>query len=296
MLSSILLLFASIFYLSPFASASQSDWELWKTKTFSEDLTSPTSFLNATSLNHVRSGESLYLPLKKGQASTHWTQKKPKIAHLQAEHLGTKVRLVSMGSTIGYLTKQPSKRRRKIKLANGLIAEVVLGKRVGKLWTYLYNPEQIKKFTGFRFFPYNPSAVVEGVFKKTKRKSVGYKTVQGDATVVYKVGNVSFILNEKETYLSAYSWQKPGEVMRSIALVFVDETSKTSTYPGGRELVIRLARSPKDGEKLELDFNKTINFYCAHSPFWHCPVGLQEPIKTRVDAGEMLPLKKIATR
>ena len=178
-------------------------------------------------------------------------------------------------------------------LPNGLIAEVVFGKRVKKMWTYLYDPQQIQKFTGFRFYSFNPKAVVEGTLKKQKPRFVSYKTVQGDPTQVNQLGNVSFILHGKEFFLPAYNWQKKSENINYLAVVFSDLSGGKDTYAGGRELVIELPGGIKDGMKFQMDFNRTMNFYCAHSPFWHCPVGLQKKLPIEVKAGEMLPLKKI---
>lgn len=284
------------FLLCLASSGTQKKWEDWKTEHYKEALNSPTSFLNATSLKQALSGKSLYLVLDDSRETTKWVSQKPKKYFAQAEHLGEKIRLSINDKTYTYLTNEPKKRRKKIKLPNGAIAEVVYGRRVKKMWTYIYNPDQIKKFTGFRFYPFNEKAITKATFKKTKLKKVGYKTVQGDPTQVNKVGNVSFILNGVETYLSAYNWQKPSERLSYLALIFADQTAGKETYSGGRELVIELNEPIKDGDTLSLDFNRTMNFYCAHSPFWHCPVGLQEPLKTKVLAGEMLPLKKIRER
>src|SRR5690606_35134417 len=103
---------------------------------------------------------------------------------------------------------------------------------------YVYDPRQIKKFTGFRFYSYNPSAVVEGFFKSHPPKFVSYKTVQGDPTKVQKVGTLSFVLHGEETYLNAYNWQEPNEPLKYIAVIYVDGAAGSETYAGGRELAI----------------------------------------------------------
>jgi uncharacterized protein (DUF1684 family) len=268
-------------------------WLDWKEKAFEKELTSKTSFLNAISLEQALSGQKLYLNYNNRDKSALWSKKSTKVDYASAEHLGDKIRIIIQDKTLGYLTHDPKNRRRHFDLPNGLIAEVVFGKRANKLWTYIYDPEQIKKFTGFRFYPFNEKAIIKAVLTKTQAKKIGYKTVQGDQTEVFKVGNLSFVINGIESHLTAYSWQIPEDGIKSISLIFVDDTAGLETYGGGRELSVDLNQSLKDTQTVEIDFNKTINFYCAHSPFWHCPVGLQEPIKTKIMAGEMLPLKKI---
>jgi len=268
-------------------------WQDWKKETFEKPLNSPTSFLNAFSLEQSLSGKSLYLVLDKKKRGTRWVKTEPKKFYAQAEHLGASIRIQVYGKTIGYVKNEPDKRRKTLKLPNGAVAEVVFGKRNQKMWGYLYDPDQIKKFSGFQFFPYNEGAVVKGIFKAQKPRFVSYKTVQGDPTKVRQLGNVSFIIHGKEFYLPAYNWQKPGKRITYVALVFTDNTKGVETYGGGRELVIDLPNGIEETLELSIDFNQTLNFYCAHSPFWHCPVGLQKHIDVKVNAGEKLPKTKI---
>ena len=276
-----------------FGSAPEKDWESWKDTAYEKALNSPTSFLNAISLEQAVSGQSLYLVLGKTSRSTLWLTGEPKEFYAQAEHIGSKIRVKVKGQTQFYLQNKKGSRRKQLTLDNGLIAEVVFGKRAGKMWTYLYNPKQIKKFSGFRFYPFNEKAITQGLFKKHKARFVSYKTVQGDPTQVNQVGNISFMLQGKEFFLPAYNWQPSSENLKYLAVVYSDNTGGSETYGGGRELVIELPQGIKDGMTFSMDFNRSMNFYCAHSPFWHCPVGLQKKLPLAVKAGEMLPLRKI---
>jgi hypothetical protein len=274
-------------------SFNKTDWQDWKKENYKRALTSPTSFLNAYALSQTGKGESLYLILADSRGNTKWVQKKPDKFYIHAEHLGKKIRVKKRGKTLGYLVDKPDKRRKKITLPNGAIAEVVFGKRSQKMWAYLYDPDQIKRFSGFRFYDFNPQAVVKGSLKIHPPRFVSYKTVQGDATKVNQVGNVSFHLFGKDFFLPAYNWQKKGEKITYIALVFSDEGAGVETYPGGRELVIETPAGIHQNQEITLDFNRSMNFFCAHSPFWHCPVGLQKKLEVKVNAGELLPERKI---
>lgn len=289
----ILLIFNFIVTFSPVAEASSpahQDWIQWKKQSFEKALTSPTSFLNAISLKQARAKQSLFLELGKNKSQTRWLKEEPKEFYAKVEHLGDRIRLQIQGKTMNYLRDVEGKRRKDFSLSNGLIAEVVYGKRNHKLWVYLYDPAQIKKFKGFQFYPFNEEAIVTGYFKNQEPRFVSYKTVQGDPTKVQQIGNVSFQIQGKKFYLPAYNWQKR-KPYRYVALIFTDETRGTETYGGGRELLIDIKGELKDGQELMLDFNRTVNFYCAHSPFWHCPVGLQKHLPIRLNAGERLPDK-----
>ncbi len=275
---------------------SESEWESWKKNRDLKHQNSPTSFLNASSLVNTEKGNSLYLIHESDRKKTQWVKTKPKKFLAHAEHIGDQIRIKINELTWAYLTPGENNNRKNFKLPNGAWAEIVYGKRTEKMWAYLYDPDQIKSFSGFKYFPYNQSAVIKGSFKKTPEKVISYKTVQGEPAEVRKIGHVSFLLNNQEHTLSAYSWQEPSEVKKSIALIFVDSTAPQETYAGGRELMVDLTDPKKDQQQLVLDFNKTTNFYCVHSPFWHCPVGLQEKINQPVRAGERLPLSKVQTK
>lgn len=281
------------FHTHTLASTSEELWKDWKKKTYQDALESPTSFLNAYALKQGPANSTFFLVVGEGKRDTYWDNKKPQQSYASAEHLGDRVRIKVQDRTLGYLDSSSENSRREFKLPNGHYAEVVLGKRNNKLWVYLYNPKQIDSFTGFRFYPFNPSAVVEGFFKAQTPKFVSYKTVQGDPTKVYQIGNVSFELYGKEFFLPAYNWQISGEPFSYFELIYTDNSKGKTTYGGGRGLKVESAQVLKDGQKVTLDFNRTANFYCAHSPFWHCPVGLQKHLNIEVKAGEMLPLKKL---
>gem|GEM_PF-5757287 len=269
-------------------------WQQWRAKTYDKFKKDPTSYLNAVSLNSAVPQKRLYLNPGPTRHRTSWSLGRTPQNLGYVENKGGYARLVRPG--LAPVKIDPANKRYHWTLPNGAIAEVVYGASSGKVWTYIYDPDQIKTFTGFRFYPFDPDAVVTGVFTKTKVVPVSYKTVQGDTRKVYKVGKVTFPLRGKTHTLTAYNWQGSSEKLKYIAMIFTDLRAKTETYGGGRELAVKLKVEPKDGDKITLDFNRTGNFYCAHSPFWHCPTGLQEALPVATLAGEMNPLKKIARK
>ena len=279
--------------LSSAESFDRSAWEKWKKENYKKDETSPTSFLNATSLAHARRGERLYLSAGSTRKATWWSRKPVKGFVAVVKNQNGKGHLTRAGKRDEKVSSD--KKRFHWSLKNGAIAEVVYGTSSDKVWGYIYDPDQIKQFAGFRFYPFNPSAVVPGQFTSHKRKVVSYKTVQGDQRIVSLVGHVDFELHGQAFKLKAYNWQPEGEALKYIALIYADATAGKETYGGGREMVVMLPGGVKNGMELTLDFNRTTNFYCAHSPFWHCPTGLQEKINISVKAGEKLPLRKIAS-
>ena len=276
------------------STPSKEQWLQWKKKQYDKFLNEPTSFLNAYALKSITKGRRLYLNTTSDKRTTGWqTQAKGGVASIRNQ--GTDALVVRPGAKDQ--TVSAKRRRFHWTLTNGAIAEAVYGSSSNKVWAYLYDPEQIKKFTGFRFYPFDPKAIVKGVWNSWARsKPISYRTVQGDSREVFQVGEVTATLRGKSLNFKAYNWQDPEEELKYVALIFTDLTGGVETYGGGRELIVPFDKPLKDKSPMVLDFNRTNNFYCAHSPFWHCPVGLQQKVDVAVKAGEMNPLKKISHR
>jgi uncharacterized protein (DUF1684 family) len=69
-----------------------------------------------------------------------------------------------------------------------------------------------------------------------------------------------------------------------------DLTAPAETYGGGRYMDLKLTDF-KDG-KVNIDFNKLYNPYCAFSDGWNCPIPPKNNhLNLRIEAGEKLPLK-----
>jgi uncharacterized protein len=69
-------------------------------------------------------------------------------------------------------------------------------------------------------------------------------------------------------------------------LHFRDATNGTTTYSGGRSLLV----PAPEGEIAIVDFNRAANLPCAFTPFATCPVPLpQNRLSIAIQAGEQLP-------
>lgn len=76
---------------------------------------------------------------------------------------------------------------------------------------------------------------------------------------------------------------EPGERM---FLVFGDATNGTSTYPGGRFLVID---APEADGTVNLDFNRAYNPPCVFTPYATCPLPAPaNALSVAIEAGEMM--------
>ncbi|RZK17069.1 MAG: DUF1684 domain-containing protein [Pedobacter sp.] len=115
-------------------------------------------------------------------------------------------------------------------------------------------------------------------------------TYDGTSKEFYRYAKINFSFNGKATNMTLY---------KSIALAsnpaykdllflpFTDETNNKETYGGGRYIDLS-SKEIIDG-KIEVDFNKAYNPYCAYSDGYRCPVPPEEnDLSLEVKAGEKL--------
>lgn len=106
-------------------------------------------------------------------------------------------------------------------------------------------------------------------------------TYDGTSNEYKKFAILHFSINEQPQSLTVYQstalFQSP--VYRDhLFLPFLDQTNGDETYSGGR--YIDLDRKQIKKGKIEIDFNKAYNPYCAYSSGYRCP---QPPSENRLD-------------
>ncbi|MBL0303520.1 MAG: DUF1684 domain-containing protein [Cytophagaceae bacterium] len=100
--------------------------------------------------------------------------------------------------------------------------------------------------------------------------------LKGVASFKFENSNVKVLIFEEEA---------------SYLLPFKDLTNGKTTYGGGR--YINLPKEALKGDKLEIDFNRARNYYCAYTEQYICPVPPPEnSLKIAVEAGEKIFKKK----
>jgi len=86
---------------------------------------------------------------------------------------------------------------------------------------------------------------------------------------------LNFELKGKACELTVYESlrlkDKP-EYKDYLFLPFTDHTNGESTYGGGRYLDLNRQAFQSDSIRVEIDFNKAYNPWCAYSDGYHCPV------------------------
>ncbi len=151
-------------------------------------------------------------------------------------------------------------------------------------------PEQQKDFKGLNYFAPDPEYLVEAILVKSgKQEDILMKT-SGDRTPVYlRYGVINFMLKGKTYTLAVFQNKKMLEFSNDTNTLFIpfrDETSGNESYGGGRYIDCEI---PVTGDRIELDFNKAYNPYCAYNTRFSCVIPPEENrLKIRIEAGEKI--------
>lgn len=115
-------------------------------------------------------------------------------------------------------------------------------------------------------------------------------TFDGSSSDYYKYAHVNFVLLNKKIQMTLYksvSLSTNPIYKDHLFLPFNDETNNKETYGGGR--YIDLDAKEIVDNRIEIDFNKAYNPYCAYSDGYRCPVPPEEnDLQLAVKAGEKL--------
>jgi uncharacterized protein (DUF1684 family) len=126
-------------------------------------------------------------------------------------------------------------------------------------------------FPGLRYFDYEPRlrVLAEVRTAEPELREIG---ASGNQSVLFRrFATASFELDGQELSLDLHWLEGYGG---GIFLPFVDATSGSETYGGGRYVLdsVKGADLGMDGDRLVLDFNFAYNPSCAYDPRWVCPL------------------------
>lgn len=161
-----------------------------------------------------------------------------------------------------------------------------------------FNAEERARFTGLRYFPYDPALRIEATLAPQPAQGTEELPSSGPHPVQYpRAGVMSFTLDGAPLTLVVYWIDVYGG---GLFLPFRDATCGTETYGAGRYLFdtvkgsdfMRLdggadAAPGYAGGRVLLDFNYAYNPSCSYDPRWACPLAPRENTLTvAIRAGE----------
>lgn len=136
--------------------------------------------------------------------------------------------------------------------------------------------EDLEKFEGLEFFKIDSNYQVIADFVRTPAEApFKMKTSTERLPVYVKYGELYFELKGRSLKLNVYQnlelVQDP-KYFDYLFVPFTDLTNGRGSYGGGRYLDLRIP----DSNRINLDFNKAYNPYCAYSGRYSCPIPPKE--------------------
>ncbi|WP_105031838.1 DUF1684 domain-containing protein [Arthrobacter ruber] len=172
--------------------------------------------------------------------------------------------------------------------ADGHRVVVELVRRAGRYAIRTRDAEApvLARFTGNPVFGYRPDLVVDGRFEpygQPQEEPISTAHPEVPGTLV-AAGDVVFSLpGDSREYRLRASQDEAG----ALDITFHDATNATSTAPWRKVT----ARRPRPDGSVVLDFNRTINYPSAFTPFGTCPMPVDSNVvDAPIEAGEKLPL------
>ena len=134
------------------------------------------------------------------------------------------------------------------------------------------------RFRGLRWYEADPSFRTIGTFTPyPEKRVVQIPNILGDIEPFNAIGTVTFTVRGVQHTMEAWG------SMKSLWLVFRDETSGQETYPSARFLYT----PPVEGDRVVIDFNYAQNPPCAYNPYTTCPLPpKQNRLSVSIEAGE----------
>jgi uncharacterized protein (DUF1684 family) len=138
--------------------------------------------------------------------------------------------------------------------------------------------ERAKNFRGLNYFAIDEKWRIDADFQLfSEPRILPIEDVIGTKYDVKYIGKANFKLSNIQCSLIAE------EEEDGLFFSFKDLTSLDSTYPAGRYM---LTEPVKNGQ-VTLDFNLSVNWPCAYTPYATCPLPpFENHLKVRIEAGE----------
>jgi len=170
---------------------------------------------------------------------------------------------------------------------NGRRIVVELARRAGRYAIRTRDAEAptLTGFSGVPVFPYRPDLVLAGRFEPyDAAQNEPIRTARPDVAGAHRsVGDVFFSLPGRDREFRLRAAQ---EEAGSLAVTFHDSTNGVSTAQW-RKLSMR---RPRPDGSVVLDFNRTINYPSAFTPFGTCPAPVEaNVVDAPIEAGEKNP-------
>ena len=170
----------------------------------------------------------------------------------------------------------------------GQPTQVDAGVQGWRIFVFNQQNAAARSFKGVSYFPYDRAFRVTAKFAPdAKRPPRVFRTSRGTAKQFYRAGEAHFALAGKTVALPLYADANDPKKIKNVSAFFTDELTGKGAYGSGRYVDVGDFGSFPPST-ITIDFNNAYNPNCARSPFFTCPIALDD-IPLAVKAGERDP-------
>jgi hypothetical protein len=249
----------------------------------------PHAMLKIQAAAYLGDGDNVTLIGQKGEpGSWHWAKKAMVQGPLAISYKGGQL----MATLYGRLVS-PAEITRGISIDSeidvvGQPTQVNAGVNGWRIFVYNQKNSAATKFTGVSYYPFDPTYRVEASFMPDlKLPPHVFRTSRGTSKQFYHAGDASFSLNGVRVTLPFYAESNKLSQIKDLSAFYTDQLTGRGAYGAGRYVdVADFDKFPP--AKVIIDFNQAYNPNCARSPYFTCPVAVDN-VPIAVAAGERDP-------
>ena len=238
---------------------------------------------------YLHDGESATLTGRKGvPGSYRWTMHPGAQGVLRVMLRNGKIAVTRNGKPVGSAGLTKSIAIDDSIDVEGQPTQVDAGVQGWRIFVFNQKNPAAQTFKGVSYFPYDPAFRVNARFvADPKRPPRVFRTSRGTDKQFYRVGEAHFSLAGKDVVLPMYAGDNDPGKIKDFSAFFTDQLTGKGAYGSGRYVdVAGFGAFPPS--TITIDFNEAYNPNCARSPFFTCPIALDE-IPVAVRAGEQDP-------
>jgi uncharacterized protein (DUF1684 family) len=170
----------------------------------------------------------------------------------------------------------------------GQPTQVDAGVQGWRIFVFNQKNPAAQTFKGVSYFPYDATFRIAARFTPDPRRPPHvFRTSRGTDKQFYLVGQAHFSLARKSVTLPMYAGDNDPKKIKDFSAFFTDELTGKGAYGSGRYVDVGdFGAFPPS--TITIDFNQAYNPNCARSPFFTCPIAVDN-IPLAVKAGERDP-------
>jgi len=249
----------------------------------------PHAMLKIQDAAYLHEGDSVVLKGRKGvPGSYRWTNKPGAQGVLRVTLREAKLTVTKNGTPIN-----PSQITKSVGVdhdvdVEGQPTQVDAGVQGWRIFVFNQKNPAARAFRGVSYFPYDAAFRVSARFTPDpKRPPRVFRTSRGTDKQFYRVGEARFVLAGKNVMLPMYAGDNDPKKVKDFSAFFTDQLTGKGAYGSGRYVDVGdFGAFPPSN--ITIDFNEAYNPNCARSPFFTCPIALDN-IPLAVRAGERDP-------